>query len=60
MLDVARLQDLQVKTNRIVMMGTILLLSLGSAGQNLQAIGTFKLSLKDHIFVLLQSMNNEE
>ncbi|XP_045480301.1 T-complex protein 11-like protein 1 isoform X1 [Harmonia axyridis] len=60
MLDVARLQDLQMKTNRIVVMGTILLIALGSAGQDLQSIGSFKMSLKDHIYVLLQSMNNEE
>ncbi|XP_044748423.1 T-complex protein 11-like protein 1 [Coccinella septempunctata] len=60
MLDVGRLQDLQMKTNRIVVMGTILLISLGSAGQDLQSISSFKMSLKDHIFVLLQSMTNDE
>lgn len=60
MIDEARLRDLQVKTNRLTAIGTIILVTLSHAGPDLQSIAEFKASLKDHISILLQSVKNDK
>ncbi|EFA01622.1 T-complex protein 11-like protein 1 [Tribolium castaneum] len=60
LIDEARLRDLQVKTNRLTAIGTILLVTLSHAGPDLQSIAEFKASLKDHISILLQSIQNDK
>lgn len=60
MIDEARLRDLQAKTNRLTAIGTVLLVTLSSAGPDLQSIAQFKASLKDHISILLQTVKNDK
>ncbi|XP_030761054.1 T-complex protein 11-like protein 1 [Sitophilus oryzae] len=59
-LDEERLYDLQVRTFRLITAATILLVTLSNAGPDLQTIGTFKQSLKDHIMILIQNIKNNE
>lgn len=60
MLDENRLQDLQIKTQRVIIIGTALLVTLSYAGPDLQSLTNFKLSLKDHISIILQSLKTDK
>lgn len=60
MIDETRLRDLQMKTNRLTAIGTILLVTLSNAGADLQSIAQFKSALKDHISILLQTMKSDK
>lgn len=60
MLDEERLADLHLRTYRLIVAATILLVTLSNAGADLQSIAPFKQSLKDHITVLLQQIKTEK
>lgn len=60
LIDEVRLRDLQLKTNRCTVIGTILLVTLTNTGPDLQSIAQFKTALKDHVSILLQSAKSEK
>ncbi|KAL1506327.1 hypothetical protein ABEB36_005714 [Hypothenemus hampei] len=59
LLDEDRLHDLQMQTFRLVAAATILLITLSNIGADLQTISSFKLELKNHITILLQTVKNQ-
>lgn len=59
-LDEERIYDLQIRAFRLVAAATVLLVTLSNAGADLQTINSFKLSLKDHIVILLQNVSNDK
>lgn len=59
-LDEERIYDLQIRTFRLVAAATVLLVTLSNTGADLQTINAFKLSLKDHIMILLQSVKDDK
>ncbi|CAH0560659.1 unnamed protein product [Brassicogethes aeneus] len=59
MLDQERLKDLQTKTERLVIIATVLLVTLSNTGSDLHTIAKFKNSLKEHISILLQAYQNK-
>ncbi|CAG9858632.1 unnamed protein product [Phyllotreta striolata] len=59
MLDIDRLDDLQIRTYRLSCIATVLLVTLSNAGIDLQSIAEFKQSLKEHVCILLQNIKNE-
>lgn len=59
MLDVTRLQDLQLRTYRIIILGTILLITVSNVGPHLQSIAHFKRIVKDHVSIIMQSVKND-
>ncbi|XP_017782950.1 PREDICTED: T-complex protein 11-like protein 1 [Nicrophorus vespilloides] len=55
MLDVTRLEDLRLRTERLVITGTVLLVTMSLVGQNLNTLASFKESLKEHCCIIMQS-----
>ncbi|XP_049825303.1 T-complex protein 11-like protein 1 isoform X2 [Aethina tumida] len=60
MLDEERLRDLQLKTERLIITATALLVTLSNTSVDLHTIEKFKTVLKDHIMILLQSYKTEK
>lgn len=60
LLDEVRLSALETTTNRLIIMGTILLVTGISVGADLQSIASFKNTIKEHATILLQSANLEK
>ncbi|KAF2905642.1 hypothetical protein ILUMI_00532 [Ignelater luminosus] len=60
MLDEARLSALELTTSRLIIMGTILLVTGSYVGPDLQSIASFKDTIKEHSSILLQSVNAEK
>lgn len=60
MLDEARLSAIELTTNRLIVMGTILLVTGSYVGPNLQSLASFKETIKEHSSILLQSVNAEK
>lgn len=60
MLDEERLYDIQMRTNRLIAIATVLLVTLSNAGADLQSINPFKQALKEHISILLQNVKKEK
>lgn len=54
-MDEDRLRDLDLRTNRLIWVATILLVALSNVGPDLQSITEFKTTLKEHILVLIQT-----
>ncbi|VEN61924.1 unnamed protein product [Callosobruchus maculatus] len=60
MLDEGRLQDLQIRTFRLINIATVLLVTLSNAGADLQSITPFKQACKEHISILLQNVKTDK
>lgn len=60
MLDQLRLQDLQQRTNKLILTGSVLLITVSNVGLNLQSVAAFKQSIKEHTSVLLQAQKTEK
>ncbi|CAG9823180.1 unnamed protein product [Phaedon cochleariae] len=60
MLDVDRLEDLQQKTNRLILIATILLVAISNVSADLQSLASFKQDLKAHISILLQNIKTDQ
>ncbi|XP_022906306.1 T-complex protein 11-like protein 1 [Onthophagus taurus] len=60
MLDQARLSDLQSRTKKLILTGTVLLITVSNVGPNLQSLASFKQAVKEHTIVLLQSQKTEK
>ncbi|KAF5302315.1 hypothetical protein FQA39_LY10354 [Lamprigera yunnana] len=59
-LDEGRLFALELSLTRIILMGTILLISGGYVGSDLQSITSFKNTIKEHASILLQSVKSSK
>ncbi|KAK5643486.1 hypothetical protein RI129_007331 [Pyrocoelia pectoralis] len=60
LLDEGRLSALELALNRVITIGTILLVSCSYVGTDLQSIASFKDTIKEHASILLQSINSEK
>ncbi|KAI4464039.1 testis-specific protein pbs13 t-complex 11 [Holotrichia oblita] len=60
MLDQLRLQDLQQRADKLILTGSVLLITVSNVGLNLQSVAAFKQSIKEHTSVLLQSVKTNK
>lgn len=59
-IDEARLHDLQERINKIIIVGAIILVTSSAVGTIVPGISAFKDYLKEHLMVILQSVNTEK
>lgn len=55
LIDETRIRDLQERINKLIIIGTIMLVTASTVGPNLQGMSSFKETLKQHLTVLLQT-----
>lgn len=55
LIDETRIRDLQERINKLIIIGTIMLVTASTVGPNLQGMSSFKETLKQHLTVLLQA-----
>ncbi|XP_033330985.1 T-complex protein 11-like protein 1 [Megalopta genalis] len=60
MLDQGRLIELRDKTNRLSIMGAVILLANNTIGPPVHGVSSFKKSMKQHLSVLLESVNSNK
>ncbi|XP_078052236.1 T-complex protein 11-like protein 1 isoform X2 [Augochlora pura] len=60
MLDQGRLIELRDKTNRLSIMGAVILLINNTVGPPVHGVSSFKKSMKQHLSVLLESVNSNK
>lgn len=60
MLDQGRLVELRDKTSRLSIIGSILLLTNNTVGASIQGVAKFKISLKEDLTVLLDSVHSNK
>lgn len=60
MLDELRLKELSIRTYRVIIVGTALLMTVSNVDQNLQTLASFKDTLKNHICLLCASIYSDK
>uniref|UniRef100_A0A1Y1KKC3 T-complex protein 11-like protein 1 n=1 Tax=Photinus pyralis TaxID=7054 RepID=A0A1Y1KKC3_PHOPY len=60
LLDEGRLSVLELSLNRVILIGTILLVSCSNVSSDLQSLASFKDNIKQHASILLQSVSSEK
>ncbi|XP_051173039.1 T-complex protein 11-like protein 1 isoform X2 [Leptopilina boulardi] len=60
MLDQGRLLELRDKTNRMSIISSVLLLVNNIAGPAIQGVSSFKMKIKDHLNVILESVHSNK
>ncbi|XP_018333042.1 T-complex protein 11-like protein 1 [Agrilus planipennis] len=60
MLDEERLSNIELQTNRLIIAGSILLITGSYVGPDLQFIMSFKETIKEHSLILLQTVTSEK
>ncbi|KAK2586133.1 hypothetical protein KPH14_001407 [Odynerus spinipes] len=60
MLDKHRLIELRDKTSRLSIIGSILLLTNSTVGSSIQGVASFKMRVKEHLTVLLDSVHSNK
>jgi len=60
MLDVERLQDLQRRTEQMIVTGTILLIIMSNVGNDLNTLADFKKTIKDHCLIIMESYKTKK
>lgn len=59
LLDEGRLSALELSLNRVIITGTVLLVTGSYVGSDLQSLSSFKDTIKEHASILLQAVNSE-
>lgn len=57
-IDEVKLRYLQEQTEKLILIGTILLVTVSTVGSSLQGNANFKQSLKDHLTILFSTIDN--
>lgn len=60
MLDEARLSELRNRVNRLGIIGSIYLMANNVIGAPIQGVSSFKQNIKQHLSVLLESVNSDK